>query len=147
MSARGYFGIGIAGPKTASNVGTLWRSAYQLGADFIFTVGARYPRQASDTVKAWRHVPLWRFDTREEFAIPNDCQLVAVEMGGRSLASFVHPERAMYVLGAEDHGVPKWVLDRAVHVVSIESVRAQSFNVAVAGSLVMHDRMRKRGAP
>jgi len=27
-----YFGIGIYQGKTESNVGTLWRSAYQLGA-------------------------------------------------------------------------------------------------------------------
>lgn len=32
ISNRGYFEIGVYHPKTPMNVGTLWRSAYQLGA-------------------------------------------------------------------------------------------------------------------
>lgn len=31
---RGYYGIGIYHPKTTENVGTLWRSAHNFGADF-----------------------------------------------------------------------------------------------------------------
>ncbi len=36
-----YFEIGIFHPKTKENIGTLWRSAYQLGAAGIFTIGKR----------------------------------------------------------------------------------------------------------
>lgn len=35
-----YFAIGIYHPKTEMNMGTLWRSAYQLGASYIFTIGS-----------------------------------------------------------------------------------------------------------
>ena len=35
----GYHAIGIVGGKNLDNAGTLWRSAYQLGASFMFTVG------------------------------------------------------------------------------------------------------------
>ena len=38
----GYFGVGIVGGKNEANQGTLWRSAYQLGAAFTYTVGARF---------------------------------------------------------------------------------------------------------
>ena len=41
-SSSGYFGIGVVGGKTAANQGTVWRSAYQLGAAFTFTIGARF---------------------------------------------------------------------------------------------------------
>ena len=41
---RGYFGVGIYQPKHWENVGTLWRSAYQLGASFLVVVGSR-PRR------------------------------------------------------------------------------------------------------
>jgi hypothetical protein len=41
----GYFGIGIIGPKTPENVGTLWCTAHALGAAWIFTVGHRYSRR------------------------------------------------------------------------------------------------------
>lgn len=39
MAKRGYFGIGIFHGKSSENLGTLWRSAAILGADFIFTIG------------------------------------------------------------------------------------------------------------
>ena len=139
---RGYFEIGIYHGKTPSNLGTLWRSAYQLGAAGIFTIGKRYPKQASDTVKAYRHIPLREYDDFEHFkkSRPYNCQLVAVEMGGKSLSSFHHPERAIYLLGAEDHGLPKEVLSASQSIVSLDSVNTNSYNVSVAGSLVMYHR-------
>ncbi|MFK5282415.1 TrmH family RNA methyltransferase, partial [Lacticaseibacillus paracasei] len=48
-----------------------------------------------------------------------------------------------YLLGAEDHGLPDVVIQRCHRLVSLESVRTPSFNVAVAGSLVMYDRLIK----
>lgn len=144
---RGFFEIGVFRAKKPVNVGTLWRSAYQMGAAGIFTVGRRYPIQASDTVKAWKHVPMREFLDFEALlaGLPFSTPIVAVEMGGRSLVNFTHPERAVYLLGAEDHGIPPSILERCHHVVSIPSVRTESFNVAVAGSLVMFDRARKEG--
>jgi len=51
IDQRGFFGIGIQNIKTESNIGTLWRSANILGADFIYTIGKRYKKQSSDTMK------------------------------------------------------------------------------------------------
>lgn len=146
MTARGYFGIGIVNAKTESNVGTLWRSAFQFGAAFIFTVGRRYRKQASDTTQTPRHIPLLEFQDAVDFRVPADCQLIAVELGGKPLDGFVHPERAVYLLGAEDHGLPKWALDRCVYHLSIPTVRPESLNVAVAGAIIMQDRCRKERA-
>jgi tRNA G18 (ribose-2'-O)-methylase SpoU len=145
MANRGYFEIGIFHGKTVENLGTLWRSAYQLGASGIFTIGRRYKKQASDTLKTWRHIPLREFDTFEQFlcAQPHSCPLIAVEMGGTELMAFDHPARAIYLLGAEDGGLPAPVLARCQGVVSLPSIRTNSFNVAVAGSIVMYDRMSK----
>ncbi|MFQ6309895.1 RNA methyltransferase [Lysobacter capsici] len=145
---RGFFEIGIYRGKCAANVGTLWRSAYQLGAAGIFTVGRRYPKQAGDTVHAERHVPCREFGDVDAFvaALPYGAALVAVEMGGRPLNSFVHPQRAVYLLGAEDRGIPAELLARAKHVISLPAVRTQSYNVAVAGSIVMFDRLTKGDA-
>ena len=39
------------------NVGTLWRSAYQLGSAFIFTVGHRYETVPTDTLKTPLRLP------------------------------------------------------------------------------------------
>lgn len=143
---RGYFEIGIYRPKTPLNLGTLWRSAYQLGAAGIFVISQRWPeRQASDTLKSWKHVPLRRYENFDTFldAMPFGCPLVGVEMGGKPVERFTHPERAIYLLGAEDGGLPNEVQARCHHLVSLTSLRTNSFNVSVAGSIVMYDRMVK----
>lgn len=144
---RGYFGIGVENLKTGHNLGTLWRSAHSLGADFIFTIGQRYRYQASDTTKAWRSVPLFRYDTFDAFYanLPYDCQLIGVEFPhdkAKPLPGFSHPERAVYLLGAEDSGLSKKALEKCHRIVSIPC--DYCLNVAVAGSLVMYDRARER---
>jgi len=148
MSERGFYSIGIAGSKTPANVGTLWRTAGNMGAAYIFTVGKRYPVQASDTIKAWKHVPLFEFPGADEFlaAIPKDCKLIGIEQTdhSRDLPRFVHPERACYVLGAEDRGLAPEILSECAHVIAIESERC--LNVAVAGSIVIYDRQTKLDA-
>ena len=139
---RGYFEIGIFNGKTPMNMGTLWRSAYQMGAAGIFLIGTRFAKQASDTVKAWRHVPFREYRDFDHFmdCRPRDATLIGIEMGGRALSGYHHPERAIYLLGAEDYGLPKCVADQCTSIVSLDAVNAASYNVAVAGSLVMYHR-------
>lgn len=144
---RGFYAVGVYHPKREVNVGSLWRTASLFDAAFVFTVGQRYQPQSSDTPKTPRHKPLLHFadlaDLREH--LPHGSPLVGVEMDERSepLHEFTHPERAVYLLGAEDHGLPADVLAACHHVVQIETPHPQSMNVAVAGSLVIHDRYRK----
>jgi len=96
---------GVYQPKTSMNIGTLWRSAYQMGASFIFIIGKRYTKQCSDTHKTYRHIPLFQF--KEWKAFENsplyDCQLVGIEFNENSipLETFKHPQRAVYILGSE----------------------------------------------
>jgi tRNA(Leu) C34 or U34 (ribose-2'-O)-methylase TrmL len=144
MSTRGYVGIGILNPKTEQNIGTLWRSAHAFGADFIFVVGARYRRQASDTTKAENHIPLYEYESLEDMTehLPKGCQVVPIEIGGRiDLAYAKHPERAVYLLGPEDGSIPPEFI--AKHALSIEIGTALCLNVATAGSLVLYDRYAK----
>ena len=144
---RGYFEIGVLHPKTATNLGTLWRSAYQLGAAGIFVIGARFSRQASDTLKTWRHVPLREYRDLDDFLShrPYACPLIGIEMGGKDLAAWHHPDRCTYLLGAEDHGLTPGAMAACQSVVSIPAERTSSFNVAVAGSIVMWHRMISGG--
>lgn len=146
---RGYFAIGVWHPKSEVNIGTLWRHAYLFGAALIFTVGARYRKQASDTLCAINHIPLLHFESVEDLHahLPHGCPLVAVEMcaNARPLDAFNHDERAAYMLGAEDHGLPEAVLALAHRRIVIRCpMDYQSMNVAVAGSIVMYDRYIKR---
>lgn len=139
----GYFEIGIFSPKTHENIGTLWRSAYQLGASGIFTIGHRYKKQSSDTVGAISKIPLRNYARMDDFykSLPYGAMLVGVEMGGTPLQEFNHPLKAVYLLGREDSGMSKEARAMCHLIVSIESVRSLSYNVAVAGSLVMYHRL------
>lgn len=141
---RGYFGIGIVNGKTEANIGSLWRAATLYEAAFVFTVGSRYKRQASDTPNTPRHTPLFEFQAMDDLLahLPYGCPLVGVELDPRAvpLTEFKHPERACYLLGAEDHGLPLSVLDRCHMLVQIESALPASMNVACAGSLLLHNR-------
>lgn len=145
---RGYFGIGIESGKTPKNLGTLWRSAHAFGASFIFTVGARYPtRRNTDTTKAWRHVPLYEYADLDAFSVgvPLDCCVVGVDCDNgkpRSLTGFSHPERTIYLLGAEDHGLSDDALGMCRALVEIPGA-SMCLNVATAGSIVLYDRMAK----
>ena len=65
-------------------------------------------------------------------------------VGGVPLEDFEHPERAVYVLGSEDTGLPETVVRACALHVSLPSVRSPSFNVAVTGSLIMYDRLAKK---
>ncbi len=140
---RGFCGIGIQHSKTPINIGTLWRSAAILGADFIFTVGRRYTHQSSDTLKAYRHIPLWHFEDLDDLRVPHDCRLIGVELDDRArpLHTFRHPERAVYLLGAEDHGLSKDAIARCHQLIRLPG--QWSMNVAVAGSIVLNDRVSK----
>lgn len=143
--ARGYFGMAVSRPKTESNVGTLWRSANIFGASFIAIIGGRYRAQSSDTMQTPRHVPLYEYATFEDFYahMPHGCQLVGVELveGARSLPGFRHPERAVYLLGPEDGSLTEADLRRCHSRIVIPGTHC--LNLAVAGSIVLYDRVAK----
>lgn len=143
------FAIGIDHPKNVDNLGTLWRSAYNFNAGMIFTINCRYKPQSSDTQKTYRHVPLINYEDHSTFfeSIPYSWEPIIVELchEAEPLKKFIHPRSAVYILGAEDHGVGKEILSKPYKRIFIEAHKEQSLNVAVAGSIIMYDRFVKRG--
>jgi tRNA G18 (ribose-2'-O)-methylase SpoU len=139
----GYFGIGIENTKTGMNVGTLWRSAQIMGAAFIFTIGNRYKLQSSDTLKTPRNIPLYNYKSFNEFyaATPYDCMLVGAELveSAIPISEFEHPKRCIYLLGAEDNGLTNQALNACHKIIQLPG--KFSLNVAVAGSIIMYDRI------
>lgn len=144
---RGYWGIGVFHPKKEHNFGTILRNAYAFGASFVFTVGARFRLQAADTARAWRHVPVFRYDDLDDLLahLPYSCSLVGVEIIEEAiyLPRFSHPERACYLLGAEDYGLPREVIARCQHAIRIPG-GAYCLNLATAAAIIMYDRVAKR---
>lgn len=142
--SRGYFAVGIYGCKHEVNVGTLWRSAFLYDAAYVFTVGKRYKPQASDTSRMTQHTPLLHFSDLDDLTahIPSGSRLIGIEdtPGAISLRAFGHPLQAIYLLGAEDVGLPSEVLEACYATVVIPTVKSWSMNVATAGSIVLYDR-------
>ena len=142
---RGFFGIGIYQPKHTENIGTLMRSAFCLGADFLFTIGRRYKTQSSDTVKAVRHIPYYHYVSADEWLsnLPYATIPVLIELAPNaySLPNYCHPERAVYLLGNEVDGVPQKLLKRGFQTVQVPS--RQCLNVSATGSIIMYDRISK----
>jgi tRNA G18 (ribose-2'-O)-methylase SpoU len=144
-NTNGYYGIGIYLHKRDHNIGTLWRSAFIMGASFIFTIDKKYKKQSSDVFNSWSRIPLYHHDNFEDFYknLPHDCRLVGVELTDDAplLSDYEHPMRAIYLLGSEDNGLPPKVLEKCHEIVKLPG--HSSLNVAVTGSIVLHDRVSK----
>ena len=142
---RGYFGIGMEGVSKPLNAGNVLRSAHAFGASFFFTVRPNIDvadMRGSDTSEAFGHVPFYSFDSPAELLLPKGASLVAIELVENSidLPSFRHPQNAAYVLGPEKGNVSDEMLARCDHVVKIPTVFC--INVAMAGAIVMYDRVK-----
>jgi tRNA G18 (ribose-2'-O)-methylase SpoU len=143
-SARGYFAIGAERMSKALNLGNLMRSAHGFGASFTFTVGATYQalEARADTSKGQWHLPHYNWGSVADMALPQGCKLVGVELldDAVDLPSFRHPLRAAYVLGPEQGSLSPEIVAQCSYVVRIPT--SFCVNVAMAGAIVMYDRVR-----
>jgi tRNA(Leu) C34 or U34 (ribose-2'-O)-methylase TrmL len=141
---RGYFAIGVEGLSKPMNAGTLFRSAHAFGASFVFTVGGIWhEREAglSDTSDSAGQVPHYHFAGVDELNLPRRCELIGIELLDEAveLPSFRHPRCAAYVLGPERGSLSPEMVARCAHVIRIPT--AFCINLAIAGSIVMYDRL------
>jgi tRNA G18 (ribose-2'-O)-methylase SpoU len=147
VQPRGFFAIGAERISKALNLGNLMRSAHGFGAAFTFTIGASYQalEARADTSKGRLHLPHYSWSSVGELALPEGCRLVGVELLEEAvdLPSFRHPLRAAYVLGPEQGTLSAELLARCDHVVRIPT--SFCVNVAMAGAIVMYDRVRCLG--
>lgn len=145
---RGYFGIGVEGVSKAMNAGSLFRAAHAFGASFVFMIGASYARSEAgnaDTSDAPGQIPLYEFADVKSMRLPRDCRLVGVEFldEATSLPSFRHPRNAAYVLGRERGSLSPDLLSACDDVVKIPT--RFCLNLAVAGAIIMYDRLLTLG--
>ncbi len=145
---RGYFGIGVEGISKPMNLGSLLRSAHAFGASFAFTIGAAFDAKAaaqSDTSAAVASLPFHAYGTLADLQLPHGCRLVGVEFreDAAGLPSFTHPSQAAYVLGAERASLSPGLVERCDFLVKIPTKFC--VNLAIAGAIVMYDRMISLG--
>ena len=146
-SMRGYFAIGGERTSKSLNLGNLMRSAHGFGASFTFTIGATYRalEAAADTSKGRQHLPHYDWQNIDQMQLPQGCKLVGIELldGAIDLPSFRHPLQAAYVLGPEAGSLSDELLAKCDFVVKIPT--SFCVNVAMAGAIVMYDRVRTIG--
>jgi len=144
---RGYAAIGLDNPKNPLNVGSALRAAGCYGAAMLAVGGPRpskfIGKCATDTQKAFRHMPVLRADDVMAL-IPFDCVPVAIDIidGAIDLREYKHPERAFYVFGAEDTTLGERITGRCRDVVSIPT--AYCMNLAATVNVVLYDRLAKQ---
>lgn len=101
----------------------------------------------SDTNDVVHQMPVFHYETEEEFfnSLPLDCRVVGVEKveGSKNLKEFCHFPQAVYILGAEDYGLPESIIKKCNAVIEIPT--KYCINVAAAGSIVLYDRLVKNG--
>lgn len=146
-SMRGYFAVGAEGISKPMNLGNLVRSAHAFGASFVFLVDAEYGVRVSisDTSKSELALPVYDYPSVEQLSLPRGCRLVGCELVDDAipLPSFRHPLNAAYVFGPERSSLSPAMLARCDHVVRIPT--RFCINLAVAGAIVMYDRMLCHG--
>ena len=146
---KGYFGIGVEGVSKPMNLGSLLRTAHAFGASFAFTIAAAFQPRAvghADTSDAAANLPLHLYPDVASLALPAGCRLVGIEILAEAidLPTFRHPLQAAYVLGAERGNLSPALLERCAFVVRVPS--RFCLNLAIAGAIVMYDRMVSLGS-
>jgi len=141
---KGYFAIGAERMSKSLNLGNLMRSANAFGASFTFTVGATYKaiEAHADTSKSQLHLPHYNWGSLDDMALPGGCKLVGIELleDAIDLPSFRHPMRTAYVLGPELGSLSEPLVARCDYVIKIPT--RFCINVAMAGAIVMYDRVK-----
>ena len=139
---RGYCLIGLHLPKSPINVGSVLRAAGNYDANLVAITGQRYAKAPTDTMKAYRRIPL--VEVADLFdVIPYDCVPVAVDLleGAKCLFTYKHPERAYYIFGPEDGTLGRGITDRCRDKIYVPTNGCM--NLAATVNVILYDRMAK----
>lgn len=140
---RGYAAIGLDRSKDTANLGGVLRAAQVYGASLVMLSGGRMGKYATDTMKAWRHIPCVEvYDLMA--SIPFACIPVAVELSPRAkpLFDFQHQQQAFYIFGPEDGSIKKEIIERVPLVVQIPMTGCM--NLAATVNVILYDRACKQ---
>jgi tRNA(Leu) C34 or U34 (ribose-2'-O)-methylase TrmL len=144
--------VALIDPKYPHNVGAALRACSCWGVGQLWWTGRRVTLDArrgqrlprEERMKGYRSVQTARDDRVFDRFEAGSATPVAVEIrpAAESLATFEHPEDALYVFGPEDGGLPKSVRLLCHRFVVIPTHHC--LNLAAAVNVVLYDRRLKR---
>ncbi|MDR7254100.1 TrmH family RNA methyltransferase [Nocardioides sp. BE266] len=140
-------------PTSPGNIGTLARSADAFGASALVVTGhAADPydpqavRASTGSLFALTVLRVPGHGPVVEWAHANGYRIVGTDEHGTGLSDATLDGRLVIVVGNETHGISSGWRAACDEVVSISMVgTASSLNAAVAGSIVLHEALRRRG--
>ncbi len=132
--------------RTPFNIGSLFRTAESFGVEKIFlSMNCVSPENAKAkrvAMGSTEYVPYKHIEFEDLPKLP----IIALETGGADINSFSFPKEGIAVVGNEELGITKKVLERADAVLSIPmyGIKA-SINVSVAFGILMNKWTEKLG--
>ena len=140
-------------PTSPGNIGTLARSADAFGASALVVTGhaadpydPRAVRASTGSLFALTVLRVPGPGPMVEYADAHGYRIVGTDEDGSALSDVDLGGRVMIVVGNETHGLSSSWRTACHDVASIPMVgTASSLNAAVAGSIVLHEALRRRG--
>jgi tRNA(Leu) C34 or U34 (ribose-2'-O)-methylase TrmL len=139
---RGFAAIGLQNTKSDHNLGGALRAAFCYEAGLVIVSGNRIRHYSTDTVKAWRHVPIIKTDCLKSVC-PHGAIPIAVEItdSATPLHEFEHPERGYYLFGPEDNSLSGYLQQWCKYKVYVPT--RNCMNLASTVNVVLYDRQAK----
>lgn len=135
---------GVADP---ANVGAVIRTAAAAGYEEIYLADCAdpfSPKSVRASMSGVFYCRLMRGSREELLEALSGVPLLAADMGGKDVFSFVPPEKFCLCIGNEGNGLSSAVRGRADHTVGIPMKRMESLNAAVSAGIMMYALAQKR---
>lgn len=140
---KGYSVISLYFPINPINIGSVLRAMSCFNSSLlIIEKGSKKIKSSTDVTNYWKEIPVIR--TENIFsAVPYACVPVAIEItdNAKSLVTFHHPKRAMYIFGPENGSLPNRITSRCKYTIKIPT--SHCLNLAAAANIVLYDRYFK----
>ena len=141
-----------AGIQDPGNLGTMIRSAEAFGASGIILTektvsqwNAKVVRSSAGSVFRLRVVPMKSGEMIEFLNQHNVQTAAAVARNGVQISEFNFAPPTAMLIGNEGAGVPKELINRALHRICIPQAEAlESLNAGIAASIILYEATRQR---
>lgn len=132
----------LDGVSDPGNLGAIVRTANAAGYEEIYLIGCAdpySPKAVRASMSGVFHTKLYIGAEEEILSALAGVPLVAADLDGQNVFSFVPPDKFCLVIGNEGHGIGAAVKSLAAYTVTIPMRRTQeSLNAAVSAGIVMY---------